>query len=456
MVETGRGAGPWVLERSLCLRMSMLFILYAGQGMLAGLTLFAIPAWVSRAGAGPVEIATVAACAALPWSLKVLGAFVTERYAFLPMGRGRVWLLSAQVATIIGLIAAALANPAPADIALLAAIGFSLNLAAAVHDVVADGLAVDILAEDEHARGASLIFGGQALGTAAASMAAVVVIEGQGVPAAFLATAALLLLPAGFVLAVREREGERLLPWTRGRATARSRALRIAAWRPLLAATVAAVTTPLSLLWLPVTFARGLYRGGMLGVTLLIGTSVAGQDAVTISSLIASAGLIGGMLGMMLGDWLGDRFGTKRSAVFWLALQLAALAAMVMARGLWSDPALFAAFVVGWIVLDLMASIATLPIAMRLCEPCVAATQFAIYTTLNTIGTVAGAVALAEADLIGGLDGGILMNAGAVTVALLLIMTVPYPRRNAVAHVRREPAPGGGGSPLVRLPRGAA
>jgi PAT family beta-lactamase induction signal transducer AmpG len=431
MIETTPTAGPWVLERSRKLRLFTLFILYVGQGMPIGLMWFAIPAWMAVGGAGAADIATVAALTALPWSLKLVNGFIMDRYAYLPMGRRRAWLLAAQAAIIVCLCAAALADPGPGDIAFLAATGFAVNLAAAFQDVAVDGLAVDIMTEDERARGSGAMFGGQALGIAGASACSGLVIEAYGAPAAFLAIAALMLLLAGYVTAWREREGERLLPWTEGRAHPRNRVIQIAAWPPLLRATFVSLTDRVSLLWLPVIFARGIFYGAMVGITPLIGANLVGLSTAEIASLTGTAGLIGGVLGMTLGGWLGDRFGAKRTSVFWLAVQLAGLAAMLLARTQWSDPAVFVAFVVGWFALDLMVSISSLPIAMRLCEPSVAATQFTIYMGIGNLGISAGAWVLGQAGMMG-LGGVFLAVAAWVTLAMLLMMMVPFPRRGDV------------------------
>lgn len=429
MIETTPAAGRWVLERSRTLRLFTLFILHVGQGMPIGLLWFAVPAWMAVRGASPADIGTVAAFTALPWSLKLANGFIMDRYTYLPMGRRRAWLFGAQAATVVFLLAAAHADPGPGDIAVLAALGFAVNLATAFQDVAVDGLAVDIMAEDERARGAGMMFGGQALGIAGASALAGTVIEGYGAPAAFLAIAAPMLLLGAYVAALRERAGERLMPWTRGRASARSRAAQLTAWRPLLRATVIALTSPVSLLWVPVLFARGLFYGVMVAVTPLIGASEVGYNTAQIASLTGAAGLIGGLVGMTLGGWLGDRFGAKRTTVFWLAVQLAAIAAMLLVRGMWSDPALFTAFVIGWFALDIMLTVSSVPIAMRLCEPGIAATQFTVYMALGNLGITAGAWVVGQAGWLGGLGEVFLVVAIVVAIALLVMLTVPFPRR---------------------------
>ena len=133
-----------VLERSRPLRLFTLFILYVGQGMPIGLFWFAIPAWMAVNGASAADVGSVAALTALPWSLKLVNGFIMDRYTFLPMGRRRIWILGAQGVMIGCLIVAALLNPQVTDVALLGALGFTVNMATTFHDVAVDGLTVDI------------------------------------------------------------------------------------------------------------------------------------------------------------------------------------------------------------------------------------------------------------------------------------------------------------------------
>ncbi len=117
-----------VLEASRRLRLFTLFILYVGQGMPIGLFFFAVPAWMAANGASAAEVGSVAALTALPWSLKLVNGFIMDRYTFLPMGRRRAWVIGAQSVMIAWLIIATLLNPAVSDVAILGAIGFTVNL----------------------------------------------------------------------------------------------------------------------------------------------------------------------------------------------------------------------------------------------------------------------------------------------------------------------------------------
>jgi PAT family beta-lactamase induction signal transducer AmpG len=418
-----------VLEHSRALRLFTLFILYVGQGMPIGLFWFAVPAWMAVNGASAADVGSVAALTALPWSLKLVNGFIMDRYTFLPMGRRRAWILGAQGAMIASLVVAAIIDPAVTDVAFLGAIGFVVNMATTFQDVAVDGLAVDIMTEDERARGSGMMFGGQSIGIAIATAICGFLIDDFGAPAAFLAVAVIIFALCVYIAAFRERDGERALPWSAGEASGRNMAIQIEAWWPLLKSTVAAMVKPVSLLWLPVLFGRGILNGGLTGATPLIGANYGGWDVSQISTLTATAGLVAGVLCMTLGGWLGDRYGAKRIAIMWCLVQLAMLAAMYLGQSLWSNPAFFVAFVCAWISLDMLLTVAALPISMRLCQPSIAATQFTIYMAVSNFGISFGAFMLGKTDAMGGLPAIFLIVGAGVAVALTLLVFVKFPRR---------------------------
>lgn len=418
-----------VLEHSRALRLFTLFILYVGQGLPIGLFWFAVPAWMAVNGASAAQVGSVAALTALPWSLKLVNGFIMDRYTFLPMGRRRAWILAAQGVMVASLLAAAIINPQVGDVAVLGAIGFAVNLATTFQDVAVDGLAVDIMTEDERARGSGMMFGGQSIGIAMATALCGFLIDRLGAQAAFVAVAAGIAALCLYIAAFREREGEQLLPWTGGEASPRNLAIQLEAWWPLLKTTFAAMTRPVSLLWLPVLFGRGVLYGGLAGATPLIGANLVGWNVSQISSLTATAGLVAGVLCMTLGGSLGDRFGAKPISILWCAVQLVMLTVMFAAQDWWGNPALFIGFVFAWISLDLLLTVAALPISMRLCDPGVAATQFTIYMAVSNFGISFGAFMLGKTDGMGGLPAIFLVVGGGAVAALALMLTVKYPRR---------------------------
>jgi len=418
-----------ILSQSRSLRLFTLFILYVGQGLPIGLSWFAIPAWMAANGATAADIGSVVALTALPWSLKLVNGFFMDRYTFLPMGRRRVWLIGAQTAMILVLFVAIAANPSVGDVALLGAIGFALNLATTFQDVAVDGLAVDIMEEDERSRGSGMMFGGQSIGIAMGTAAAGSVIGTYGAKAAYVLVAGLVFLLCIYIVSFIEREGERRLPWSPGAAHERNLAIQADAWWPILKSTFASLAKHQSLLWLPVLFGKGVLYGGMTGVTPLIGAQYVGWDESQIAALTATAGIVAGVLCLTLGGWLGDRFGAKRSGIGWLVMQLLMAGTMYLSLPYWGNQGLFIAFVYAWVALDLLLTVALLPVSMRLCDARVAATQFTIYMAASNFGISFGAYIFSQIDSMGGLSSIFLVVGAGMLVSLILLLVVQYPRR---------------------------
>ncbi|MFZ9396636.1 MAG: MFS transporter [Erythrobacter sp.] len=431
-----------VLAHNRRLRLFTLFILYVGQGLPIGLFWFAIPAWMAANGATATDVGSVLGMTALPWSLKFVNGFFMDRYTWLPMGRRRIWLLGAQGVMIAALLAAILLNPTTADVAVLGVIGFVVNMATTFQDVAVDGLAVDIMEEDERARGSGMMFGGQSIGIATATALTGAVIGQYGAPAAYAIVAGLILALCLYIASFTEREGERRLPWQAGNAHPRNLDIQADAWWPILKSTAVSLLRPVSLLWIPTQFCRGIFYGGMTGVTPLIGANYVGWSEAQISSQVAAAGLVAGILCLTLGGWLGDRFGAKRTSIGWIVVQLAMATTMYLTVEQWSEPLLFMAFVYAWVSLDMLLTASALPISMRLCDPRVAATQFTIYMALGNFGITFGAFVLAQIDSLGGLRSLFPVIGGAIVYQLVMMLVVKFPRRpEFYAAMNAEPNP---------------
>ena len=428
-MATAPMTGGLILSQSRPLRLFTLFILYVGQGLPLGLSWFAIPAWMAANGAPAADVGSVLALTALPWSLKLVNGFIMDRYTLLSMGRRRIWLIGAQSAMILVLAIAVVMNPTVGQVALLGGIGFALNVATTFQDVAVDGLAVDIMEEEERSRGSGMMFGGQSIGIAGGTAVAGAVIGQYGPPAAYGLIGGLIFLLCMYIVAFREREGERRFPWSDGGAHERNLAIQAEAWWPILKSTFVSLLKLQSVMWFPVLFVRGILYGGFTGATPLIGAQHVGWDEVQIAAATSTGGLIAGILGLSLGGWLGDRFGAKKTAIGWFAVQLALCTSMYLFIPYWSSTTIFLLFVYGWISLDILLTVACLPISMRLCDPTVAATQFAIYMAISNFGISFGAFILSRIDGMGGLPSIFLLVGGGLLIGLTLMMFAKYPRR---------------------------
>ena len=427
-VTAATGAAP-ALSQSRKLRLFAVFILYVAQGVPIGLFWFAIPAWMAASGASAVDVAYVLGLTALPWSLKLVNGFFMDRYTFLAMGRRRVWLIGAQLVMVALLIVCAVLSPGVKDIALLGAIGFAVNAATTFQDVAVDGLAVDIMEEDERSRASGLMFGGQSIGMALATALTGAAIFAWGPSAAYLLSAVFIGIVTLFVIAVRERPGERLLPWSAGEASAANRAIQADRWWPILKKTGSAILRPASLFWLPVIMIRGVQFGLLTGATPLIATGAAGWSEAEVTALVGTGQLVAGIVGMTIGGYVGDKLGAKTSTILFYSCWLVLNAAMFGTHAQWGDSQFLTSFILIWLVLDTLVTVATMPVSMRLCSRTVAATQFTLYMALANFGITLGAALLGFADRLGGIASlfGLLALANVIAIAILL--TVRFPTR---------------------------
>ena len=421
------GALP-ALGDSRKLRLFAVFLLYIAQGVPIGLFWYAIPAWMAANGADARDVGYVLGLTALPWSLKFVNGFIMDRYTFLAMGRRRVWLIGAQMMMIICLIGCAAIGPGPRDILLLGTIGFIVNAATTFQDVAVDGLAVDIMQEDERARASGMMFGGQSIGIAAAAGLTGKAIALYGAAAAYLVAATFIGLVTLCILVVRERSGERLVPWSSGEAHARNLAVHAGRWWPILRNTAVAMIRPVSLLYIPILLVQGAYYGVMTGVTPLIGTQTAGWSEDQVTSIAGIGQLVAGILGILLWGQLGDRIGAKAAG----AMSFVAIAAMCVVMWLsvpyWGDRSFLTGFIIVSICLDVMTTVTLLPVAMRLSDPAVAATQFTLYMALHNFGISFGAWLVALSRDHGGSPVLFVWVFGLTVAALAILLATRIPK----------------------------
>ncbi len=415
------------LAQSRKLRLFSVFILYVAQGVPLGLFWFAIPAWMAANGASATDMAFVLGLTALPWSLKLVNGFIMDRYTFLAMGRRRIWLIGAQLVMIVLLVGCAVLSPGAQDIILLGAIGFAVNTATTFQDVAVDGLAVDIMEEEERSRASGMMFGGQAIGMALSTALSGAAIAAYGPSAAYLLSALFVGLVTLFVLGTRERPGERLLPWTNGSATAANVAIQADRWWPILKQTFTSIVRPVSLIYVPLIMLNGMHYGVMTGATPLIATNYAGWAEDQVTAITGIGQMIAGIAGMTIGGILGDKIGARNASILFFGCWVTLNATMFLAEPFWSNGQFLTVFIPAWLALNTLTIVALLPIAMRLCNRTVAATQFTLYMALSNFGISMGAGLLGLSDRMGGIAPlfGILAAANVAAIAIMLVVRFP-------------------------------
>lgn len=444
------GNGSLILTQSKPLRLLTLFLFYFTQGFPIGLFFYAVPAWMAASGASATATASVVGMAALPWSLKLVNGFLIDRYTFLPMGRRRSWIIGAQGLIVLIFLGSAALAPAYSDVFLLSAIAFTANLVINFQDVGIDSLAVDIMAESERAKAGGIMFGAQVLGVAAATALAGALLQSYGFAAAMTVAAVVPGAVMIYGLFIREREGERRLPWSAGESHAHNLAVKPQAWGPLLKASLRAILAPLSLILLPILLLRALPAGAHEAFHPILAVSTGGWSLSDYTNVMSTLQLVSGLVALSVGGWAVDALGAQRSARLLVPVGIALFAAMALGSQFWSSNIVLIGYFLASDIVAILVTIALIPICMRMCSPAVAAAQFTIYMAMANFGRPLGA-ALAAATA--GAGNPVLMYWGLVaswTVVFAILVIVRFPANDRAFHETAEVLPQGEGLAPVR------
>lgn len=434
-----------ILTQSKPLRLLTLLLFYFTQGFPIGIFFYAVPSWMTANGASTAQVGSVVAVAALPWSLKLVNGFLIDRYTFLPMGRRRSWIIGAQALIVAILLTGAVIAPTQSDVFMLSALGFIANMAVTFQDVGIDSLAVDIMAEDERAKAGGIMFGAQILGISAATALGGALLQNFGITAALVVLAGVPGVVALYGILIREREGERRLPWTKGESHPRNRDLQVEAWWPLLRSAFRAMIGPASLLLIPILLVRSLPAGAFETYQPTIFTQLAGWELSEYTGFISSVGFGVGIVGLIVGGWLVDAIGAQRSMLMAIIIGGLWMAGMGFSQPMWGESWFISSFVIGDQIFALFYSIAMIPICMRMCSPAVAATQFTIYMAISNFGRPLGA-ALAGATAGQGIPQWMYWSLAICwAVAAFITLKTHFPDQNRAFEQAAHDLPQGGG-----------
>lgn len=400
---TRSAASPFTLSEQRNLRFVMLFILYVAQGLPFGLFQVAIPAWLAQNGATAGEIGTVLAMTLLPWTLKLFYCFLVDRYAFLAMGRRRPWIIVSQFGIVAGLVTMAAINPSAGQASLIAAFAFSISIASSMQDVAVDGLAVDVLQPEEIARASGFTFGGQAIGMSLSAGIGGYLIAYHGLPIALLALAAVTSAILLAIIMVRERPGERLLPWTKGAALQRNLDLHQGAFAPIIRNVLSAMFVRQTLTFLPALFLAGVVIGTFTGLAPIFSVRMLGWEKDVYSGWVSQANLAAGLLGILLFGLIAERWGARRMLILTMIAVAATALTILALQAHWANGLILIAAIFIFKGLNTLRSVTTGAVSMGLCAPAVAASQFTLFMALINLGNTVASASLGWLDRVGGI-----------------------------------------------------
>jgi MFS transporter, PAT family, beta-lactamase induction signal transducer AmpG len=409
------------LSEHTFLRYLSFSVLYVAQGIPEGMTFFGIPAWMAMNGKSAAEIGSFVAVVGIPWSLKILIAPLMDRFTFLAMGRRRPWVIVGQLGLIISFIAMAFVPDPLNNIRLLMAAGFMISFFGAFQDVAVDGMAIDIVPIDQQARANGLMWGAKTIGISASLALGNWIIHSYGFQYAVLCLSAAISVIIFMPLFLRERPGEKILPWSRGSASAINLTMQLESWSQIFKSLVKVFFLPGSLL-MGMAFFIIQMGFGLLHTLLPVFTIQAvGWTDQEYAHVFSITSIVAGFLGMFAGGALADLYGKNRMMTIYLVCMILLVAAMAFLKIYWSNAFLVTGFIGCYITLWVFLSVAVFATGMELCWKRVAATQFTLYMAISNLGKAIGSGLLGPLHKVMPWEYVILSFAGFAIVMLILV-----------------------------------
>ena len=377
------------LSENKILRYFNFVALYFAQGIPEGMLALGIPAWMAMNGKTPGEISAFAIIIVLPWSFKFIAAPLMDRYTYLPMGRKRPWVLVGQLGLVLSCINMAFVPDPLNNLNQLMIAAFFVSCFGAFQDIATDGMAVDLIPGDQQAKANGLMWGSKVIGISVSLAACSLILNIYDFKTAMLSVAVaigiIMLVPAF----LRERKGEKLAPWSKGKASSETKNLQLNNWQALFKSLYKVFTLRNSLLIALMLFiCQGAtkYMGTILPIFTV---KELGWTNIEYSNYYASAKLIGGILGMIIGGILIDKYGKKQMINIYFFSFILFISFFSFSTMYWADKNFVFAFMIVQNTIFTLNSIAVFAVAMQCCWKKISASQFTLYMTIANMGQMA-------------------------------------------------------------------
>ena len=369
--------------------MAVLFLLGFSSGLPYLLTGQTLQAWMQQVGLDLGGIASLNAIA-LAYTLKVLWSPLLDRIRLPFLGRRRGWLLTLQLALMVTIAAMGAVDP-HANPALLVGIAIAVAFLSASQDVVIDAYNADILAPEQRAAGSAMYVLGYRVALVVTGTVAWILADHLPWRVVYAAMGGLMLIGVIATLLAEEPAEPANMP------------------RTLTAALIEPIAEMFRRLGargflLLIAFAA-LYRfGDYFAQALIIPffRSAGGFSYSDIAVVNKAVGFAGMALGGLAAGTLVARFGLRKMLV-----GFGVLAAVTNLLYMWlafvgHDMTVFCVAVFVDNVSYALGTAAFVSVAMSVCSPAVSATQFALLTSLSSVGrNVFGPLASSVVEAVG-------------------------------------------------------
>lgn len=391
MTERNRAPHLPALSEHPVLRYFSFAILYVAQGIPEGMTLFGIPAWLAVNGKTAGEIGGYTAIIFIPFASKILAAPLMERFTFLPMGRRRSWILVGQSGMAATCMAMSMLPDPLNTLSWLAAAGFCLSVFITFQDIATDALVIDIVPVSEQARANGFMWGAKMVGTAASLAAGTWLLNNYGFRTAMFSLSLTVVMIMFVPLLLRERPGERLLPWSHGAVSPDAAKLQLGSFKQIFRSLFGVLKLPDTMVLILALFTMLSALAFMRTLFPIFTIQALGWSNQDYSSAYATTSLLGGVIGMLAGGWLLDRFGRRRMLSIYLISLILLTAILAFSEQAWARPLFIEAYLLIFNTLFTLSAIALFATAMQCCWRRISALQFTLFMAVYNFGQTAGA-----------------------------------------------------------------
>jgi MFS family permease len=356
--------------------LTLLAALYLAQGLPYGFFTQALPVLMREQGAS-LKLIGATSLLFLPWALKFLWAPLADR-----VGTPRQWLLPLQWGLTLGAGLLALGDYSSSLMPVFAAL-LLFNLAAAVQDVVTDGLAVRMLGPRERGLGNGIQVGAYRIGMILGGGALLWVFAKGGWALMFSGMSLLLLLMSLPALWLRESPSAQSTTPSPAQSAGEG-------WGGGVSTAGHSGGPSLLTAWLPRLRQPGMgtfivlicaYKFGDTMAAALVGPFMkdSGWSTEGIALLKGTVGSTVSLAGAALGGWLSFRFGRRITLLAFGLLQSASLVLYgCAAAGLGGDAMMWAACIAEHL-LGSMATVALFTLMMDASDPQHASTDYSLF-----------------------------------------------------------------------------
>jgi PAT family beta-lactamase induction signal transducer AmpG len=379
------------LSESSFLRYITFSILYVAQGIPYGLLWYAIPAWLAMNDKTPGEIGGYIAVLGIPWSFKIINAPFMDRFTYLAMGRRRLWILTGQTGLIISLLfMATISNPLD-NLLWLMILGFTNNFFTVIQDIAVDGMAVDILPSDQQARANGVMWGSKVVGKSLTVVAGSWLLNAYGFSFTMIFFSSIVMMIIFIPMLLRERPGEKLLPWTPGKESDTAATLQLHSFKSIFKSLFKFFFLPASFIMGVAAFNASIGEGLIDALLPIFTVQEIGWTDEQYSQIFAIANLIAGVAGMFIGGALTDLLGKIRMMSIYIIGLMLVVGTFSYLTNLWLYEEFVVGFIISFYILLTFNTIAIFASAMKLCSKRIAATQFTLYMAITNLGYAIGA-----------------------------------------------------------------